>query len=30
MNDETFNVTLRRFFKQFGITGQREIEKAVD
>jgi len=30
MNDETFNLTLRRFLKQFGITGQREIEKAVD
>jgi len=30
MNDETFNLTLRRFLKELGITGQREIEKAVD
>jgi len=29
MNDETFNLTLRRFLKQFGITGQRAIERAV-
>jgi len=30
MNEEKFNLTLRQFLKTFGITGQREIEKAVD
>ena len=30
MNEEKFNLTLRQFLKSFGITGQREIEKAVD
>ncbi|UCD24316.1 MAG: hypothetical protein JSW51_15055 [Gemmatimonadota bacterium] len=30
MNEEKFNLTLRKFLKSFGITGQREIEKAVD
>ena len=30
MNEEKFNLTLRQFLKGFGITGQREIEKAVD
>jgi hypothetical protein len=30
MNDEVFNLSLRKFLKKFGITGQREIEKAVD
>jgi hypothetical protein len=30
MNEEKFNLTLRQFLKIFGITGQREIEKAVD
>jgi hypothetical protein len=29
MNDETFNLELRRFLKQFGIAAQREIERAV-
>jgi hypothetical protein len=30
MNEEKFNLTLRQFLKSFRITGQREIEKAVD
>jgi hypothetical protein len=30
MNEEKFNLTLRQFLKGFGITGQREIERAVD
>lgn len=30
MDDEVFNLSLRKFLKTFGITGQREIEKAVD
>jgi hypothetical protein len=29
MNEEKFNGDLRRFLKQFGVTAQREIEKAV-
>lgn len=29
MNEEIFNKTLRTFLKKVGITGQREIEKAV-
>ena len=29
MNDETFNLSVRKFLKQFGIAAQREIEKAV-
>jgi Family of unknown function (DUF6494) len=29
MNDEAFNLSLRRFLKKFGITAQREIEQAV-
>ena len=29
MNQETFNLELRKFLKRFGITSQREIEKAV-
>ena len=29
MDEETFNLTIRRFLKKFGITAQREIEKAV-
>ena len=28
-NEETFNVELRKFLKQVGITSQREIERAV-
>jgi Family of unknown function (DUF6494) len=30
VNDETFNLELRKFLKRFGITAQREIERAVD
>ncbi len=30
MNEEVFNLELRKFLKHFGITAQREIEKAVD
>jgi hypothetical protein len=29
MNDEVFNLDLRKFLKRFGITAQREIERAV-
>lgn len=29
MNEEVFNITLRKFLKRFGVTAQREIEKAV-
>jgi len=29
MNDETFNLEIRKFLKVFGITAQREIERAV-
>jgi len=29
MNDETFNLELRKFLKHFGVTAQREIEQAV-
>ena len=30
MNQEVFNLELRRFLKRFGITSQREIENAVE
>ncbi len=30
MNDETFNLEIRKFLKHFGVTAQREIERAVD
>jgi hypothetical protein len=29
MNEEAFNVSLRKFLKKVGITSQREIEQAV-
>ena len=29
MHDDTFNLEIRRFLKQFGVTAQREIEHAV-
>jgi hypothetical protein len=29
MNEETFNLDLRKFLKHFGVTAQREIEKTV-
>jgi hypothetical protein len=30
MNEEVFNLGIRKFLKQFGVTAQREMEKAVD
>ncbi|HEU5169159.1 MAG TPA: DUF6494 family protein [Gemmatimonadales bacterium] len=30
MNEEAFNLSLRKLLKQFGVTAQREVEKAVD
>lgn len=30
MNEEKFNLSVRKFLKTFGIAAQREIEKAVD
>lgn len=30
MEEERFNISLRRLLKQFGVTAQREVEKAVD
>lgn len=30
MNEEKFNLEIRKFLKQVGITSQREIEKAVN
>jgi hypothetical protein len=29
MNEDAFNMSVRKFLKQVGITGQREIEAAV-
>jgi hypothetical protein len=29
MDEEVFNLGIRQFLKQFGVTAQREIEKAV-
>ncbi|MEH2622854.1 MULTISPECIES: DUF6494 family protein [Bradyrhizobium] len=29
MNEDVFNVSLRKFLKQVGVTSQREVEKAV-
>ena len=29
MDDEKFNMDVRKFLKHFGVTAQREIEKAV-
>ncbi len=29
MNEETFNIEVRKFLKQVGVTSQREIESAV-
>ena len=29
MNEETFNIELRKFLKTVGVTAQREIEKGV-
>ena len=30
MDEERFNQSLRKLLKQFGVTAQREVEKAVD
>jgi uncharacterized protein DUF6494 len=30
MDQEVFNLELRKFLKRFGVTAQREIEKAVE
>jgi len=29
MNEETLNVSVRKFLKKVGVTSQREIEQAV-
>lgn len=29
MSDEPFNMSMRKFLKQVGVTSQQEIEKAV-
>ena len=29
MNQDTFNMSVRKFLKAFGLNGQREIEQAV-
>jgi hypothetical protein len=29
MNEETFNISLRKFLKMVGVSSQREIEQAV-
>lgn len=29
MNDDTFNMSLRKFLKKVGVTSQRDIEHAV-
>jgi hypothetical protein len=29
MNEDIFNMSLRKFLKQVGVTSQREIESAV-
>ena len=30
MNEEAFNLSLRKFLKSFGVNGQHEIEQAVE
>ena len=29
MNEETFNLSIRKFLKMVGVSAQREIERAV-
>lgn len=29
MNDETFNMSMRKYLKQVGVTSQQEIERIV-
>ena len=30
MNQDVFNLSIRKFLKQFGVTAQRDIEHAVE
>jgi hypothetical protein len=30
VDEEAFNLEIRKFLKRFGVTAQQEIEKAVD
>ena len=30
MNQDTFNMSMRKFLKKVGVTSQHEIEKAVE
>lgn len=30
MNEESFNMSMRKFLKKVGVTSQHEIEKAVN
>lgn len=30
MNEDVFNLEVRKFLKRFGVTAQREIERAVE
>ena len=30
MNEEQFNMTMRKFLKKVGVTSQREIERTVN
>ncbi len=30
MDDERFNMDMRKFLKTFGVTAQREMERAVE
>lgn len=30
MNDDTFNLSIRKFLKMVGVSSQREIEHAVE
>lgn len=30
MDEEAFNISLRKLLKHFGVTAQRDVEKAVD
>jgi hypothetical protein len=30
MNEETFNLSIRKFLKMVGVSSQREIEQAVE
>jgi hypothetical protein len=29
MNEDVFNISVRKFLKELGVTSQRELEKAV-